>query len=165
MQISVTLQEPMQYSLFPVVLLTVLLIGCIGVWCYVWRKKHPAKNKKTDTAEALQNEEIPFQTESQKQALKKKYLQYLDEVERKLQNGEITQRKAYQKTSRLIRQFVYGMTGKKVQYYTLQEIKREHFTELAKLMEEYEIPEFSMLETGNFKISVEKTKRVIETWK
>ena len=53
----------------------------------------------------------------------------------------------------------------KVQYYTLEDIKKINMPILSKLVEEYYNPEFERVSKGNVLESIGKTKKVIENWK
>ena len=82
----------------------------------------------------------------------------------KYENNNISIREAYQKLSSTIRYFVYEVTNIKVQNYTLQDIKKLDMPILYELVEEYYVPEFSEKSIGNIKLSIEKTRKVIEKW-
>jgi len=96
--------------------------------------------------------------------IKQKYIKILIDLEKKLDNNNISIREAYQKLSSAIRYFVYEVTNIKVQNYTLQDIKKLDMPILYELVEEYYVPEFSEKSIGNIKLSIEKTRKVIEKW-
>ena len=85
-------------------------------------------------------------------------------ITKRLDNNNISIREAYQKLSSTIRYFVYEVTNIKVQNYTLQDIKKLDMPILYELVEEYYVPEFSEKSIGNIKLSIEKTRKVIEKW-
>ena len=85
-------------------------------------------------------------------------------LESELDGGMITSRKAYQELSMTIRLFVYELTGVEVQSYTLKEIKKLNIPVLYELIKEYYDPEFSKLSKGNIKLSIDKTRGVIQRW-
>lgn len=99
-----------------------------------------------------------------KDTIKNQYLKEIDLLKIKLQNNEITSRKAYQRLSIIIRKFIYEMTSLKVQNYTLEEIKQIKMPVLIDLVGEYYDPEFSVNEKGNIENSIEKTREVISRW-
>ena len=97
--------------------------------------------------------------------IKNKYLYNIQILIEDLNANKISERIAYQSLSRLIRNFIYEVTNIKVQYYTLEDIKKINMPILSKLVEEYYNPEFERVSKGNVLESIDKTKKVIENWK
>ena len=93
-----------------------------------------------------------------------KYLNQINELKQNVDSKLITNRKAYQRLSVIIRNFIYETTSIKVQNYSLEEIKQAKMTVLTKLVAEYYAPEFSKDIEGNISSSIKKTKEVIEKW-
>ena len=149
MQTSVNLQEPFSYSIFYII---VILILVVLITIYLFKKKE----KKII--------EIKKVSQENKQTIKQKYISKLVELDNKLDKDEISVRQAYQQLSSIIRYFVYEMTNIKVQNYTLEEIKDINIPILYELIEEYYAPEFSKKCLGDIKVSIEKTRKVIEKW-
>jgi len=56
------------------------------------------------------------------------------------------------------------MTNIKVQNYTLSDIEKINIPILYELVKEYYEPEFSKSSEGNILISLEKTRKVMESW-
>lgn len=97
--------------------------------------------------------------------IKNRFIKEIDLLKLQIENNEITNRKAYQRLSKIIRTFIYEMTSIKVPNYTLEEIKKININSLTQLVEEYYDPEFSKISKGNIKESIEKTRQVIDSWK
>lgn len=153
MQISVNLQNPF---VFEIILLVILIIFILVMTIYLILKK----NKKSKKEEIVIKE---INLKERKRA-KQKYLKQLDKLGKEVEEGKINSRKAYQKLSAIIRYFVYETTNIKVQNYTLKEIKELNMKELYELIEEYYKPEFAKHFLGNIKLSIDKTREVIEKW-
>ena len=73
----------------------------------------------------------------------------LDEIIEKYKAGKLSDRHAYQQLSKVIRHFVFDVTGIKVQNYTLSEIKGLNIPMLYYLIDECYEPEFSKQSGGN----------------
>lgn len=97
--------------------------------------------------------------------IKNRFIKEIDLLKSQIENNKITNRKAYQRLSKIIRTFIYEMTSIKVPNYTLEEIKKININSLTQLVEEYYDPEFSKISKGNIKESIEKTRQVIDSWK
>ena len=87
-----------------------------------------------------------------------------DSLKQKISNGEINSRIAYQRMSKVIRHFVYDMTGVQVQKFTLYEIRQIKMPLLTRLIEDYYVPEFAEETVADAIRSLEGTRRVIERW-
>ena len=151
MQVSVSLQDPFSYSIFLIIILIVLVL--IGI-VYFWTRK----KEKVIEIKPIEDKEIDINH------IKQKYIKKLNMIEGKINNNKISIRKAYQSFSVIIRYFVYELTGIKVQNYTLEEIEKLNMPILYELIKEYYEPEFSEKSLGNIKVSLEKTRKVIEKW-
>ncbi len=154
MQTYVNLQPPFSYSIYPIIIVAILLIA-VSIYLYI------LKNKKEENIEEIQVKEI--KPKSLKH-IKNKYLKKIGVIENKLENNKITLRTAYQGLSIIIRYFVYEVTNIKVQNYTLKDIEKLKIPILYELIQEYYAPEFAEKSLGNIKASLEKTRKVIEKW-
>lgn len=151
MQIDTELREMFSYSIIliiPLLLLIILLLIII-------------LHKKKD----IKKVNIIQPTSKNLFDIKNKYLYNIQILIDNLNNNKISERKAYQSLSRLIRNFIYEVTNIKVQFYTLEDIKIINMPILSKLVEEYYNPEFERVSKGNILESIDKTKKVIENWK
>lgn len=154
MQIDTSLQEPFSYSIYPVIFFFVLLLLPIIISLLKKYIKLPKKEQ------AIYN----YYVTKDIYTIKSEYLNKLNKLEKNLVDGKITSRKAYQELSMTIRLFVYELTGVEVQSYTLREIKKLNIPVLYELIKEYYDPEFSKISKGNIKLSIDKTRGVIQKW-
>lgn len=152
--ISVPLQEPFSYSLIPVIISAIIsVLGIIAI-VVLYIKKHPKKAKIA----------IRETTVNERNRIKMKYIQRLNQLLQMVCSGQMAPKIAYQSLSMCIREFVYEMTGIEAQKYTLQDIKQLRLPILEMLISEYYVPEFSMSAEGDIQQSIEKTRRIIEQW-
>ena len=75
--------------------------------------------------------------------IRQRYLQELYSLETRFREGQINVRQTYQDLSRMIREFVFEMTGIRAGQCTLSDIRRLHMPALTRLMQEYYVPEFA----------------------
>lgn len=97
--------------------------------------------------------------------IKQKYFIKLDQLTLQVQNKTISNRNAYQLLSSIIRNFIYDVTGIRVQNYSLAEIESLNISFLTDLVKEYYDPEFAKESGGNILTSIERTRGVIQLWK
>lgn len=150
MQVQTELRPMFSYS-FLTILLTIIILIIIFLLIKFIKKKEIQKN-------------IIIPTYKDLITIKEKYLLKLQELANNLNSDNITNRKAYQNLSNLIRNFIYETTNIKVQNYTLKEIKTINIPILYELVNEYYDPEFAKISKGNISSSIEKTRMVIEKW-
>lgn len=158
MQITVKLQDMFSYSFAPI-----LLFGTLAVlFCFIASNLKKAPKKKPPKKEKIRT----TQTEKPKNisSIKAAYFKQLVDIEKKYSANELTNRKAYQKLSLIVRQFVYEVTNIKVTNYTLQELKELRMPKLYELIEEFYTPEFAAENDGNLIESIQKARKVIEEW-
>ena len=155
MQISVNLQS---YILSPIVYLVLVILALLGLTIYFFN--YEEKKKLVGTSKI----EIKEVEERDRKSIIKRYLKKIDKLTKKVESEKIELRIEYQNLSKIIRNFVYEMTDIKVQNYSLQEIKKLDMKPLYELIEEYYKPEFAKHFLGNIKLSIDKTRKVIEKW-
>ncbi len=151
---SVNLQEPFSYSIYPIIILSILVI--INMVYIIIIKIHKKNENKT-----IEIIETPPKNLN---AIKQKYIKKINYIEQKLKEQKISVRTAYQGLSSVIRYFVYEVTNIKVQNCTLKDIEKLNFPILYELIQEYYAPEFAKMSYGNIQESLEKTRKVIEKW-
>lgn len=157
MKTSVTLQEPFSYSLLPIVVLSVLVLSYgIYLFCSHVHKKDKKKTVQKPACKPTSRAELAL--------IKQKYLAELENIRQSAYEKQITTRETYQNMSRCIRQFVYEVTGIKVQNYTLFDIQQLHMPHLESLIAEFYHPEFAVISQGDSDAAYQKAKRVIELW-
>ena len=159
MQVTVELQDMFSYSLL-LVIIAVILVMAIGVTGYMIlfkKKKKPVKPEVVTPEPVV----VPLQGEQ----LKEKYYAIMNDLEKRRGEGKVSNRQAYQELSGIIRQFVYEVTGIKVQHNTLDEIRKLNMPNLYAVIEECYAPEFSVDKNGNIYDTINKARMVIKEWR
>lgn len=152
MQTGTELQAPFSYSLVPIILLFILLFLPLIIQLIkkVLKEIKPVEDN-------TYNYRDPYW-------IKNTYLNKLLELENKVDAKQISNRKAFQELSILIRSFVKEVTGLDVTTCTLSDIERLNIPVLSELMREYYSPEFAKISLGNIKFSISNTREVINRW-
>lgn len=158
MQTSIKLQEPFTYSVIPFMIIICFVLAMTFYLIYSKRKKKKVKAKNNNL------KVIPEKNIKNVPVIKGKYLEQLNSIEYKYTNNMIDLRKAYQLISESIRMFVFEITDITTQNYSLKEIKKLNIPNLYDLIEEYYEPEFASKSVGDFGVSIEKARRVVEEW-
>ena len=158
MQTSIKLQEPFTYSVIPFMIIICFVLAMTFYLVYSKRKKKKVKAKNNNL------KVIPEKNIKNVPVIKGKYLEQLNSIEYKYTNNMIDLRKAYQLISESIRMFVFEITDITTQNYSLKEIKKLNIPNLYDLIEEYYEPEFASKSVGDFGVSIEKARRVVEEW-
>lgn len=153
MQTFTELQPPFSYSIYPIIIVIVPLF-ILTIYFFTSKRKNELKTLP----------EVKDINLKDLNSIKRKYVHKLQEVDKKINNNEISPRIAYQEISSILRFFVYEVTGIKVSHYTLRDIKKINMPILYELIREYYTPEFSRYSLGDIKSSLEKTRKVIEKW-
>ena len=157
MPITVELQDMFSYSVLPIVLAIVLAVmaGIIGITVFLLKKKakKPEEAMLAPVAKPVSSNQV-----------KEKYYAIMNDLETKCRSGKVSNRKAYQELSRIVRHFVYEMTGIKVHHNTLDELKKLNMSTLCAVIEECYAPEFSMDKNGNIYDTMNKARKVIKEW-
>ena len=120
--------------------------------------------KKKTVVKEIKIKEIPEKNIKNVPVIKEKYMKQLTAIEQKYTNKEIELRKAYQLISEAIRLFVFEVTDIKTQNYSLSEIENLNMPSLYELIKEYYKPEFASKSEGDFEVSINNARRVIEEW-
>ncbi len=159
MPITVELQDMFRYSFIPVAIVVVLAVA-IGVAGLIYFVKH---KKEKPVKQVVKPQPVPKPVNEVQ--IRDKYCGLIDELEITYKNGQMSNRKAYQKLSELLRQFVFELTGVKVHNFTLEEIKRVNMPNLTRIIDECYAPEFSVDKKGNIDDTIKKTRMVIKEWR
>ncbi len=154
MQITVKLQDMFHYS-------SIIVFGYIILVIVFWVIFFPRKKKKTEKQEVSKVPVIPKRNIVD---LKNKYIRVLTDIEMRHAQNKLTDRLAYQELSASIRDFVFEVTGIRVQNFTLEEIKKINLPQLYELIEECYVPEFAAGYNGNVHDSIIKARKVIGEW-
>ena len=160
MDITVELQEPFSYALWPIILLVVIIIGIVIALIVMKLNKHPGKGKQRPAKVEMPKEQPPVD----RNRIKNKYLKELYDLEQAFRMQKVSIRQAYQSMSTIVRKFVREMTGLKVHTFTLSDIKALNMPELEALITEFYEPEFSTKSEGDVWNALAKTRRIIEGW-
>lgn len=151
--VSVNLQEPFSYSSIGLILLILLIVAFIVVLIVILVKK--TKNKAV----------IEYIPVVDIDGVKNKYLKMIEELSVSVNEEKISNRRAYNDLSSIIRKFTFESTNIDVMKCSLNDIKKLKMPALTKLVEEYYEPEFSYEGKGDILSSIERTKEVILKWK
>lgn len=158
MDITVKLQNPFSYALWPIILLGLVIIGIVVVLIILKLNVRPKKRTAPKTANPQPIKSVDVN------ALRMQYLKQLDDVEQAFRNQKLSIRKAYQNMSTIVRKFVQERTGIKANSYTLEDIKKLNMPQLEALIGEFYSPEFSVKSEGDVFEALEKSRRIIEEW-
>lgn len=158
MQTTIKLQELFTYSILPIIVIMIPLVG-LTVYLILTRKKQKPVVVKTQNVTITPPKPIRNLA-----VIKNEYLQNLVNVENDYKNNKIELRLAYQRISGIIRMFIFEVTDIKTQNYSLSEIKKLNIPKLYELIEEYYEPEFASKSEGDFNLSINKARRVIVEW-
>ncbi len=150
--VTTKVKDLFAYDTLPLIIVLLLIAITILILVILYHKKNTVPPK------------IQVIVPDNKPSIKSKYIALIDQLIAKVNNNKITNRKAYQELSLLIRNFIFEMTSIKVQNYTLSDIKTLNMPFLTTLVEEYYAPEFSYDSKGNILDSINKTKEVIVKW-
>lgn len=150
MQVQTELKSMFSYSFIPILIISILMILTIIIYKYIKKKE-------------IQKQVI-IPSHKDLMEIKRKYLLKIQELENNFNGKKVSNRKAYQDLSSIIRTFIFEATNIKVQNYTLKEIKMINIPILYDLVSEYYDPEFSIVSKGNIISSINKTRMVIERW-
>ena len=157
MQITVELQDMFSYSslLLALAVALVVVVGVIGLIVLLHRKKakQPVEERIAPVIKTVPDNQV-----------KEKYCAIINGLETKCRDGKVSNRKAYQELSKIIRHFVHEVTGIKVHHNTLDEIERLQMPELYEVVKECYAPEFSVDRKGNIYDTMNKARMVIKEW-
>lgn len=153
MQTTVELQDMFSYAWIPILVMILLLCVIVVVIIVICSRK-PKNRIPVVRPVPIKNIFV----------IKEKYERILLEIAAKYQEHKITERVAYFELSKAIRHFVYEVTGIRVQFYTLEEIKMVNMPNLYYLIAECYVPEFAKEKHGDIHASIEKARKVIREW-
>ena len=154
MELKTELQEMFSYSFIPIIIIFIILV-CLIIFTILFIKK--TKKQNIIIKQIIPKKDINI--------IKNDYLSRINNLLNDINNKKVSNRKAYQQLSVLIRNFIYEATGIKVQNYSLEEIKITSIPYLYDLIYEFYDPEFNKISTSSIKDSINKTVSVIQKWK
>ncbi len=132
-----------------------LLLAWYGLVIWLTRKKKP---------KILANSKPPVYAKPDLPALKQKYLTLIGGAEQQYNNGEVGLRLLHQQLSYLLRLFVYELKGSRIDTFTLTDLQKSRYQQLAKTIERYYLPEFLEIEQGDAVEAIKLARRVINEW-
>lgn len=159
MDISVGIQDAYSYATWPMFLMVGFIVFIIFALVGVQLIKKFLKKRPKPAPKPVKEAPVNLLQ------LKAKCIADLDAISIDLVHDRITLREAYQRTSVRVRQFVHDATKIDVQNFTLAEIHKLYIPSLEELIKEYYSPEFAWKSNADFADSMQRTKRLIETWK
>lgn len=165
MNTTVDLQAQFSYAKWPMEMIGIMIIICVGALVFpeIIKLFKPKTMVATDAPRPAKQTKAP-KTSKDLEGMKQVYLAELDQLEAALAGGSISTRDIYKKMSSCVRRFVSEVTGTEVTNYTLQDIKSLGIPVLEELISEYYIHEFAADSVGDSMESLQKTKRAIERW-
>lgn len=160
METTITLQEPFSYSLWPIMILLVILFFSMIIFMAISVNR---KNKHKDTNSRRKAKEIIHETPTLEQ-VKQQYMSALTDLKQQYMDETVSERICYQKLSSMLRQFVSSVSGNDITNMTLTEIRHQGLKQVEQLISEYYEPEFSREAKSDIEGAIERTKKVIEEW-
>ena len=162
MQTSVELQDPFSYALWPIIVMTVVLVAgivtLIVLYYYkVWMKGSRKVPKPKAAPPVVIKKRDPLE-------IRLDYLSRIDTVQRKYEAGQIDARVAHQELSAIVRLFVNEMTGINIHTFSLSELKSTRFVTVSNLIEEFYAPEFALRAEKDTMNSIADARKVIQAW-
>ena len=154
MPITVELQDMHSYSPLMIIVVIIFVILSIGAVLFMIIKRY----MKTNSTPRIQ------MTYASRENIKQKYWNLLNNLETKCRGDKISNRKAYQELSKIVRHFVHEATGIKVHNYTLDEIRTINISGLYDVINECYTPEFSVDKNGEIYCTIAKARKVIQEW-
>lgn len=159
METSVGIQDAYSYAAWPMFVLGGFIVFIILALVVITILKKYLKKKPKRAPKPVKEPQVGLLQ------LKAHCIADLDAISIDLVHERITLREAYQRTSVRVRKFVHDATRINVQNYTLEEIQGLHMPQLEELIRDYYSPEFAWKTDADFASSMERTKRLVETWK
>lgn len=150
MDTSVKMQDYFSNPIWPIILISAVILVIVVLIFIPWKKKKPQEIKVVAPRNPL--------------SLKEKYIRRLDEILDLYRRNVITEKEVFHRLSNCIRHFVYEMTGIKVINYTLKEIREVGIDSLTTLISECYPPEFMKHGEGDALLALEKAKGIISLW-
>lgn len=162
MQTSVELQDPFSYALWPIILITVVLVAGIVTLVLLYYFKY----LKTATRKVPKPKEAPPVVVKKRNPIEIRldYLSRIDVVQRKYENNQIDARVAHQELSAIVRLFVNEMTGINTHTFSLSELKTTRFVSVSNLIEAFYAPEFALRAEKDTMNSIADARKVIQAW-
>lgn len=150
MELSVELQEPLNYSLIYTIIVLILLL--MSVFAYM------IKTKKTH------HKDVTFAPSESIEEIKTSYISNMKSILDDYNSNRYDLRKSYQRASYMIREFASYVTGKNFSNLTLEELSNSDTLVLYDLIKKYYNEEFTIETKGELEVIIEKSCEVILSW-
>lgn len=159
MPVSVELQDPYSYSIWPIVIVAIIIVAslvAIVLLTILFKiRKGPSKPKAPVTQ--------IFKPKTLADA-QREYLAKIAYVEQQHKEGKMDVRTVHQELSAIVRMFVYDVTGVQAQNFSLNELKAYNINPISKLIEEFYAPEFAERTDKQTEDSIRDAREVIYKW-
>lgn len=132
---TVELQPPYSFWTGWLIAGLCLLAAAAFLWFFWFRRFFRSGRKDELMIHRPPGREVP--------GIRQRYLTELRSLEQSFREEKINVRQTYQELSRLIRSFVFEMTGIQAGQCTLSDIRKLRIPALTSLMQEYYVPEFA----------------------
>ena len=163
MEFSVDLQDPFLFPPIWTVCAILFAAAAIATVILLYHFFH-GRNAFENPLEGLHDLHIRPVSASRLSRFKTQYQKKLQQLSEKQKSGKISERKAYQEMSILIRGFVKDVTGIQVTTCTYTDIKSLNLPALTKLLRTYYEPEFAERSNADFNDSLKDTLEIIKKW-
>lgn len=152
-----TLNPPIQYSIIWLIIGLALVAGIVGWFGFAfWITRRKAVNSLENLGPASSDFDL--------EKIKRKYLQLIDECYQNYQKHDTSLRGLHRGLSLTVRYFVYEAKHFPAPRLTLADLKRAPYPSLTKLISEYYVDEFAVIEHGDPQASVEAAKDLVRRW-
>lgn len=98
------------------------------------------------------------------EALKRKYLGLIDEVQQQSATQKIVARVVHQRLSLLVRLFAFEASGFRAQVMTLADLERGRFPALREVIATYYPNEFEIVLRGTVEDALRRAREVVASW-
>ena len=155
MHYSVVLQAPLDYASFWLMLGGGLLLTAILLHFLLLRPLRRAilQHAKFDPLRSIR---LFFQ--------KRRHIRSIRKIEAGFRKGTVDSRTAHQRMSEEVRKFAQRVTGQPVTHMVYSELKEQGMSELAWLIREMYVPEFSRLPKEDIQRMILESKELIRKW-
>jgi hypothetical protein len=156
MQSADNLAPPIQYSLIWLVVGTLMLMLVAGWIGFVLWSTRAKKIKLIDDLKPLSAPDLDL--------LKAKYLQLIDELNRRYLAQELSLRKLHQELSKTVREFIHEGHYYPAPFLALYEMKQLPYQSLGRLIAAYYPEEFAAMTKGDATAAVHAAREVVIQW-
>jgi hypothetical protein len=135
----------------------VLIAGIVGWFGFAF---WITRRRKIDSLETLGPASSDFDLDK----IKQKYLRLIDECYQNYQHNDASLRGLHRGLSLTVRYFVYEAKHFPAPHLTLADLRRAPYPSLTKLITNYYVDEFAVIERGDPQASVEAAKDLVRQW-